>query len=82
MYLGIIFLSEMVNASGRILRKYIYGTETQQKTKYNYPTMRKPPSAAWGVLEGISMSKFRNRSIHSISTTSIQNGPTDKTIPK
>jgi len=49
MYLGIIFLSEIVNTSGRILRKYIYGTDTQQKTKYNYPTMRKPPSAAWGV---------------------------------
>ena len=48
MYLGIINISDMVDKQGQMLMNYVTGNfNTQPKSEYNYPKIRKPPKPAW-----------------------------------
>ena len=48
MYLGVIFLSELVGPTGRINNNYLTGEFRERPTvEYNYPMDRKPTKAAW-----------------------------------
>ena len=48
MYIGAIFLSDMVGLTGRINKNYLNGNlNNQPSLEYNYPAIRKPTKAAW-----------------------------------
>ena len=48
MYLGVIYVSEITGATGKVNKNFLDGDFPQQpKTKHNYPDIRKPTKAAW-----------------------------------
>ena len=60
MFLGVIYLSELTNVQGNILKEYINGTSRQCHTKYNYPKIRRPPKAAWNEWKSFLFRNFLN----------------------
>lgn len=59
MYLGVIFISDMMSSNGTVHRNLLNGEfKTNRKTEYNYPSIQKPPQSAWSEWKRVIVRNF------------------------